>query len=932
MGQARLLPRSEWRFRVGGISGREPGQRRGQLLRHNKLGVMALLESHIPDCWRSHALPGGLRRLLILAAFAGLLVSAPAAPPPNDDCTGAIVIPGGGPFPHLTTPVVDLSDATRINEPPPPTCISPTASRSVWYKFTPAVTDLYRISTCPDAGAGTTVDDTILAIYSGSLGCGGAKTQITDGCNDDSCGLQSEIQTSLNGGQTYYIVVWQFDNSVPPSGQGFVQLFVDRAAPRNDTCATAADVQLNVPVFGTTVFATDDYHLSPTTNYFGVGQTPATTWGRDVVYTFTAPSAAMYNIRVRNYSYSPVGSPPGYDLVLYATSECPIGEPPMPVTNCIAAANRNGAGISEEITCLPLAAFQKIYIFVDDRISTNRGTSFSLEVTRCYPEWEPNNPRTNANAFVFDLSGDIDPVGDVDYFELGEYPAGYRVFALLDAVAANQPGFQLRVTTTTNTLEYDNRDNDAPFGALAPHIAGTPLVGGPAYLRVNVDDTVLTAIGSYRLFAVVQPPQSTASVEVEPNDGVARANFSGKNYFSGSLPGPGRSADVDVFGFTAEAGDLIFLSLDGDPLRNNTPLDATLELLSQSGSVLLLVDDPNATSDTNKLTGVNATSPSSPGEALIYRAPYSGSYYARVAVPSAAPLGAGSGDYLLSISKNCFAGGGTNTPPRVVNFASNSPLLEGGTASISGTIVDPDAGPKYRVVIDWGDGSPRETNSLPVGEYDFDATHQYRDDVPNGTAVDTYPITLLVFDNYGLGEITPASVVVSNVPPMLSNVAVTTPINAGGTATLTGDVGDASPLDILTVVVNWGDGSSVQSSPLPLGSTSFSLTHQYTSTSTTNYTINVSLQDDDTGSANGGTTINVRVGAQSATFKPSQYNGTNVILRLQGTPGATYRILASENLKDWLPLGSATADAQGMFQFTDNAPPPQRRFYKAVWP
>src|SRR5688572_22004294 len=178
-----------------------------------------------------------------------------AAPPPNDNCSSAMVIPGTG-FPRLTA-AVDISDATKVGEPPMPTCefFSPTASRSVWYRFTPALDDVYRISTCPESGAGTTVPDTILAVYAGPSGCGGPLTQIPDGCADDTCNLQSEIIARLNATETYYIVVWQFDDSPPASGQGFVQLLVDRAAPVNDVCASATQVHLNIPAFGSTVFA-----------------------------------------------------------------------------------------------------------------------------------------------------------------------------------------------------------------------------------------------------------------------------------------------------------------------------------------------------------------------------------------------------------------------------------------------------------------------------------------------------------------------------------------------------------------------------------------------------------------------------------------------------------------------------------------------------
>ena len=68
---------------------------------------------------------------------AGLPPLAPTAPPPNDTCAGAEVIPTSGPFPHLTA-VTDITMATTAGDPPSPSCpFTPfTLSRSIWYSFT----------------------------------------------------------------------------------------------------------------------------------------------------------------------------------------------------------------------------------------------------------------------------------------------------------------------------------------------------------------------------------------------------------------------------------------------------------------------------------------------------------------------------------------------------------------------------------------------------------------------------------------------------------------------------------------------------------------------------------------------------------------------------------------------------------------------------
>ena len=53
-----------------------------------------------------------------------------------------------------------------------------------------------------------------------------------------------------------------------------------------------------------------------------------------------------------------------------------------------------------------------------------------------------------------------------------------------------------------------------------------------------------------------------------------------------------------------------------------------------------------------------------------------------------------------------------------------------------------------------------------------------------------------------------------------------------------------------------------------------------------------------------------------------------VLLQAQGSPGESFDIQASSNLESWLDLGSATANSNGLMQFTDsNAPNYNARFY-----
>src|SRR5947209_11099505 len=359
-------------------------------------------------------------------------------------------------------------------------------SHSIWYTFTPQDTTNYTISSCVEE---TTVPDTLMAIYRSSGGCGGVLTELPStansiGCADDSCGpgfTQAAITTQLFADTTYYIVLWQGDVP-PPVPHPNIRLRISKTQPpANDIGAGAVAITLNLPVLGTTILAHNDYQLAAGSGCFPAGQTTSTAPGRDVVYSFTATAAGNYSISVNNYNTSCWSTNNDcYDLVLYAANSIPIGPAPAIVTTCLAAANRNAASSAEEIFCLPLTNSQKIYIFVDEVEYSPQGSDFTLEVTKCTREIEPsNNSWATANMLISGIEGSIDPVGDVDFYSLGTFPAGSRVFAMADGSAADVTDFQMRVTgisaSSTNTLEFDGTasgisgNNDDLFGLFSPN-------------------------------------------------------------------------------------------------------------------------------------------------------------------------------------------------------------------------------------------------------------------------------------------------------------------------------------------------------------------------------------------------------------------------------------------------------------------------------
>ena len=597
------------------------------------------------------------------AGYKAAETAAVAAPPANDTCAGAEVVPAAGPFPFLSS-VVNVAEATLTGDPPEPSCFAD-KSRSVWYRFAPSQTAFYRLTTCADAPTATTLDDSRMAIYTSSGGCAGPFTElpfvagVTNGCGNDGCrseGGQAEILTQLTSGTEYFVVIWKSGQPAPPPAGSSVQLRVERnLAPANDTCAGASPITLNIPLAGTIVGATNDYQLAAASPCFtGLGQVATTASGRDTVHSFTAPSAGTYSIRASGVDSNDT------NVVLYTASTCPAATPGTPVNvTCTAASSRSNSR-AEQIS-LSLSAGQQVFVFVDETGAGLFGTPYEVLVTLAVSEVESNNTTGTAGALSCGLDLSISPASDVDFFSLGTPATGSRVFALLDGATVSSTDIDMRVTTTTDTLERDRANADGLFGSNTPAIAGTPLTGVASFLRINKDEANQER-APYRLYSVVQPPIGNAIQESEPNNLTTNSDGNTVNYFAGSLPGPAPSTDVDLFRTPANTGELLFVALDCDPDRDNTPIQAKMALLDPSGNVLIEVSDGATTSSTTSGAGsLTSTTPFSPAEAFVYRVPAAGNYYVRVEIDTTSTGTLGAGDYLLSISRGCTTGGGSAT-------------------------------------------------------------------------------------------------------------------------------------------------------------------------------------------------------------------------------------------------------------------------------
>ena len=146
--------------------------------------------------------------------------------PGNDDFASATNI-ASVPF---TVTGLNTTGATTQGWDPWTTCGSsayPRQSRSVWYRYTPAITGTYNLDTFGSN------HDTVLSVWTGSWG-----GLTSAGCNDDFGGLQSSLDVTLLGGTTYSIEVLAYGSG----GGGSLNLSVALLPPPNDdfTFALAA--------------------------------------------------------------------------------------------------------------------------------------------------------------------------------------------------------------------------------------------------------------------------------------------------------------------------------------------------------------------------------------------------------------------------------------------------------------------------------------------------------------------------------------------------------------------------------------------------------------------------------------------------------------------------------------------------------------------
>ncbi len=212
--------------------------------------------------------------------------------PINDSCVNAIAVANG-------TFGFDSTGATTDGPTEPTLCtfFSYTdVGSDIWYCYTAPLTGDVTVSLC---GSGY---DTKLAVYAG-CGCPAPDSAIF--CNDDSCGLQSELTFAAQSGDTFMIRIGGYNGA---TGSGALAISTETT----DDCASAIAVSEGVTLFDTTGATTDGPDEAALCTFFSYTQI-----GSDVWFSYTATCTGDTTVSLCGSSYDT-------KMAVYAGASCPV--------------------------------------------------------------------------------------------------------------------------------------------------------------------------------------------------------------------------------------------------------------------------------------------------------------------------------------------------------------------------------------------------------------------------------------------------------------------------------------------------------------------------------------------------------------------------------------------------------------------------------
>ncbi len=610
----------------------------------------------------------------LLAASANAAVPAPA----NDTPASAEPI---GPLPavHYGTNVngTDANGTTTL------TGLTSVPGPDVFYTFTPDTTGDYWIMMIPwqevpvYASSGATVPVPNLCVYIRDVV---ADTYVA-GSDANFRGQPDTVVAALTAGRTYEIAIDSRETA--PRAQEFEFTLLVAGAPvaSAEDCFSGAAISASLPtvVVGTLSGAVDDITFVEGGGRCDLAYSVAVA-GADHVYTFTTgpdPGDAG------DYVFDLVPAGATWDGYLYVTDSCP----PFFPLGCLGAANHAFGGARQAETLVVTLDYDTTYYVVIDAASFFLSDAkYALVVDRA-PGYDVSESEFNdiaaeaAPLLPGPNGGQLVGPDDVDWWAL---PAldGEKLYVFVDqgnaGLSTIDSELGLYAPDGMSLIEFDDNDgegSESPWAnftwrtsSFSPTVAGVPAFADGDHL-LRIAPAAVGTVSRYRVHYGRQPAGRTPAPECEPNNEADLADLSAKDYFAGTISVAG---DVDTFLFDADAGDRVYIALDGDPERDSGgddaddpfALDAALVVLDPEGDVLIARHDDHS--------GVEAEQiPDFPAEALYFAAPLAGTYAVQVSGSDEDDYG-GDRTYELAIFRNDAAPDlGEDTDPEIDSFTPN---------------------------------------------------------------------------------------------------------------------------------------------------------------------------------------------------------------------------------------------------------------------
>jgi hypothetical protein len=220
-----------------------------------------------------------------------ICVYGPAAPPPNDNCAGAIILPNASPCAVLNGYLTGATASVA------PAACSGTADDDVWYRF---IASSSQATITVVGGTPAQVSDMVVQMYSGAS-CG-ALTSV--GCvdNDPAPGTENLVVNGLTPGVTYYVRLFTFSSAGPGTSTtapnpNFTICYTG-VPPANDNICGATNVTVSS---GLTNINTSN--LGATNNTI-VPPAPYADWNNDVWFKCTVPANGVVAINVTGIGFT----------------------------------------------------------------------------------------------------------------------------------------------------------------------------------------------------------------------------------------------------------------------------------------------------------------------------------------------------------------------------------------------------------------------------------------------------------------------------------------------------------------------------------------------------------------------------------------------------------------------------------------------------